>query len=182
MKIGYGKAIDWWTLGNILYEMMVGIPPFYTNNRTELFEKIKFVHPRYPSFLSATAKNLIESLLKKDPTKRLGSQKGAAEIKEHPFFKNINWTWMEEQKYDPFFIPKVNKNYGLHNFDAEFTELPIESLGISSDRTGPYKQFEGFTFNLDAKKVEDKADSLDSQNSTGMILEKLTDNNEFIEE
>ena len=178
MKIGYGKAIDWWTLGNILYEMMVGIPPFYTNDRQELFEKIKFVHPRYPSFLNPTAKNLIESLLKKDPSKRLGSQRGAAEIKEHPFFKNINWQWMEEQKYEPFFIPKVNKDYGLKYFDTEFTELPIDSLGLSSDRTGPYKKFEDFTFNLDVKKADCKMQS----GNSGMILEKSRDNEEFIEE
>lgn len=49
LKLGYGKAVDWWTLGSIIYEMLVGVPPFYTKDRQELFERIKFLPPKYPS-------------------------------------------------------------------------------------------------------------------------------------
>lgn len=170
MKLGYGKAVDWWTLGSIVYEMLVGIPPFYAQNRQELFEKIKFVSPKYPSYLSSTAKNLIESLLKKDSTKRLGSGRGAIEIREHPWFSNIAWDKMEQQKYEPFFRPKINVDMGLHNFDPEFTELPINSLEVSHDQVGPFKKFEEFSWNSDAVEIK-KED--DAQPEAQMKMEQI---------
>ena len=56
LKQAYGKTADWWTLGSIIYEMLVGVPPFYTQNRMELFHKIKFSKPNYPNFLSSSTK------------------------------------------------------------------------------------------------------------------------------
>lgn len=73
LKKPYGKIVDWWTLGNIIYEMLVGIPPFYTDNRAELFQKIKNYEPSYPSYLSDSTKKFIQGLLIKDPDQRLGS-------------------------------------------------------------------------------------------------------------
>ena len=185
MKMGYGKAIDWWTLGSIIYEMLVGIPPFYTQNRQELFEKIKFVSPKYPNYLSSTAKNLIESLLRKDPNKRIGSQRGPQEIKDHPWFANINWETMAQQKYEPFFKPKITVDMGLHNFDPEFTEMPVNSLEVSHDQTGPFKKFEEFSWNsevVEIKKVDEdqndaqmhmeKIDEIDEDNTDRMVEEK----------
>ena len=66
-KKPYGKMVDWWTLGNIIYEMLVGIPPFYTEIRSELFQKIKTFEPNYPSYLSEFTKKFIQELLIKDP-------------------------------------------------------------------------------------------------------------------
>jgi serum/glucocorticoid-regulated kinase 2 len=144
MKLGYGKAVDWWTLGSILYEMLVGIPPFYTSNREELFYKIKFVNPKIPGYLSADTKKFLEGLLKKDPTRRLGTLGGSQEIKAHSWFKSINWQFLLEKKYEPFFLPKVSDDLGLHNFDPEFTEITINSLEMNS---GVGKDFEGFSWN-----------------------------------
>lgn len=73
LKKPYGKIVDWWTLGNIIYEMLVGIPPFYTDNRAELFQKIKNYEPSYPSYLSDSTKKFIQGLLIKDPDQWLGS-------------------------------------------------------------------------------------------------------------
>lgn len=172
MKLGYGKAVDWWTLGSIIYEMLVGIPPFYTNNRQELFEKIKFVSPKYHSFLSAEVKNLLEGLLKKDPTKRLGYAKGAEELKEHAWFKSVDWDCMLNMKYEPYFKPKIEADMGLHNFDPEFTELPILSLGLSQDVK--FKRYDDFSYNNDAfdvKKVEEpKMDEI-NEDDENMIIE-----------
>jgi serum/glucocorticoid-regulated kinase 2 len=67
LKQGHGKAVDWWTLGCILYEMTTGMPPFYCSNRKELFEKIKNWTPKYPSYLSADLKNLLDQLFRKQP-------------------------------------------------------------------------------------------------------------------
>ncbi len=73
MKMGHGKAADWWTLGAIIYEMLTGMPPFYTQNRNELFERIKFGQLMYPNWITNAAKHLLESLFNKNPAKRLGT-------------------------------------------------------------------------------------------------------------
>jgi len=72
--MGHGKPVDWWTLGAIMYEMLTGNPPFYTNNRDELFERIKFGSLKYPSNLTPACRSLMEGLFQKNPEKRLGSQ------------------------------------------------------------------------------------------------------------
>ena len=154
LKLGYGKPVDWWTLGSMIYEMMVGIPPFYTDKRQELFETIKFMTPKFPNYLSSVSKSLIEGLLRKDPSKRLGSLRDAEEIKEHPFFANVNWKLLKEMKYEAFFKPKVNADLGLHNFDPEFTELPISSLEVAEGLNGSYKKFEDFSWNNDGHPLQ----------------------------
>ena len=169
-KKGYGKAVDWWTLGNILYEMMVGRPPFYCRNRRDLFRCIKYAQPKMHKCLSSSSKNIIESLLRKDPTKRLGAINGAAEIKKHPFFAEVDWEKIAKQECKPFFIPSVTKNHGLDNFDTEFTELPINSPNSSSQKD-TYKKFTGFTYNAEASEDINKQRSEDS---CGMIIEDLT--------
>ena len=85
---GHGKATDWWSFGAIIYEMLVGLPPFYSKDRQKLYENIKYSEPKldYP-FLSPDAIDLCTKLLNKDPLKRLGSgESDAIEIKEHPWF------------------------------------------------------------------------------------------------
>ena len=143
MKIGYGKSIDWWTLGCIIYEMLVGIPPFYSNNRSELFEKIKFSQPKYPKFLSEETKDLLVRLLSKNPEQRLGTKHGAKEIRNHSWFKIVNWEYLLKKQYDAPFKPKINGDLGLGNFSKEFTEIPVESYSMN-EQTG--KHYEGFTY------------------------------------
>lgn len=116
LKQAYGKAVDWWTLGSIIYEMLVGIPPFYTQNRMELFHKIKFSQPTYPKFLSSSTKQFLEGLLTKDPLKRLGAN-GADEVENHSWFDNVNWDYIYHKKYESFYIPKIKGDLGLRNFE-----------------------------------------------------------------
>ena len=142
MKIGYGKPVDWWTFGSIVFEMLTGFPPFYTKNRNELFERIKFAPPSYPSYLSPTAKNFLECLLRKDPNKRLGATNGAAEVKAHEWFAGINFDDILNKRVVPQFKPKVDANYGLQNFDKEFTDLNT----VSPDVDKNFKRYENFTW------------------------------------
>lgn len=84
-KQGHGKPVDWWCLGSVIFEMVVGLPPFYSQNRAELFDKIKFSNPNYPAFISVKLRSLFDGLFQKDPDQRLGRQ-GAEEIMKHPWF------------------------------------------------------------------------------------------------
>nr|AML76827.1 putative LOV domain-containing protein [Sinningia tuberosa] len=90
---GHSSAIDWWTLGILLYEMLYGRTPFRGKNRQKTFANILHKDLTFPSSIpvSLAARQLIHALLNRDPASRLGSTSGANEIKEHPFFHGINW-------------------------------------------------------------------------------------------
>nr|KYP73818.1 Phototropin-2 [Cajanus cajan] len=90
---GHGAAVDWWTFGVFLYELLYGRTPFKGCNNEETLANVVLQGLRFPDspFVSFQARDLIRGLLVKEPENRLGSQKGAAEIKQHPFFEGLNW-------------------------------------------------------------------------------------------
>ena len=101
-RSGHGKSVDWYLLGVLLYELVVGQPPYFTTNRDQLFKNIQTAPLKLPMYLSADIKNLLIALLNRNPQKRLGSGKGDAdEIKKHPWFKNINWDDAIKRKLKP---------------------------------------------------------------------------------
>lgn len=117
-KMGHGKAVDWWTLGAILFEMLTGLPPFYTDNREELFERIKFGTLKVPPNLSLNCKNLLEGLFRKDPEKRLGGgSEDAKAVKNHIWFAGINWDAILRKEIKAPFIPEFKGELDLSNFD-----------------------------------------------------------------
>ncbi|KAG5126299.1 hypothetical protein JHK82_027134 [Glycine max] len=90
---GHGAAVDWWTFGVFLYELLYGRTPFKGSNNEETLANVVLQGLRFPDtpFVSIQARDLIRGLLVKEPENRLGSEKGAAEIKQHPFFEGLNW-------------------------------------------------------------------------------------------
>ena len=112
-----------------MYEMLTGLPPFYTTDREELFDRIKFATLKYPSTLTKNARDLLEKLFVKDPAKRLGSGPGGAqEIKDHPWFDCCNWDLIMKKEVRVPFIPNITSETDTSNFNPEFTEAPIETL------------------------------------------------------
>ena len=101
-KQGHGKAVDWYLLGVLFYEMLVGITPYFTGRKEDIFHNIEFGELRIPNFVSSEAADLLRGLLERDPNKRLGgSLKDAQEIKEHPYFKDIDWNKVYNKEIKP---------------------------------------------------------------------------------
>ncbi|XP_077141671.1 RAC-beta serine/threonine-protein kinase [Ranitomeya variabilis] len=122
----YGRAVDWWGLGVVMYEMMCGRLPFYNQDHERLFELILMEEIRFPRTLSPEAKSLLSGLLKKDPKQRLGGgPTDAQEVKDHRFFAPINWQDVNQRKLTPPFKPQVTSEIDTRYFDDEFTAQSI---------------------------------------------------------
>jgi len=96
---GYGKGVDWWALGVLIYEMIIGYPPFYDDNPFSVYEKILQGKVSYPGLMDSYSKDLVKKLLQADRTKRLGCMKGGIdEIKKHKFFKDIDFELLAKKE------------------------------------------------------------------------------------
>ncbi|XP_022361271.1 RAC-alpha serine/threonine-protein kinase isoform X3 [Enhydra lutris kenyoni] len=122
----YGRAVDWWGLGVVMYEMLCGRLPFYNQDHEKLFELILMEELRFPRTLSPEAKSLLSGLLRKDPKQRLGGgPEDAKEIMQHRFFASVVWQDVYEKKLSPPFKPQVTSETDTRYFDEEFTAQMI---------------------------------------------------------
>uniref|UniRef100_A0A8C9YC17 Protein kinase C n=1 Tax=Sander lucioperca TaxID=283035 RepID=A0A8C9YC17_SANLU len=141
----YTFSVDWWSFGVLVYEMLIGQSPFQGDDEDELFESIRHDTPHYPRWITKEAKNLIELLFERDPSRRLGV---VGDVRAHPFFKTINWPALEKRELEPPFKPKVKSPSDCSNFDREFlSEKPRlshadKNLIDSMDQAA----FAGFSF------------------------------------
>lgn len=122
---GHGTAVDWWAFGILIYEFLVGQPPFWDQNPMKIYEQIVEGKVRYPSAMSEDARDLIGGLCTVDVTKRLGhTSGGASTIKGHPWFKNIDWDALYHRKMQGPIVPHLKSADDTRNFD-EYEAEPV---------------------------------------------------------
>ncbi|DBA03476.1 TPA: hypothetical protein N0F65_002884 [Lagenidium giganteum] len=151
---GYDGAVDWWSLGALAHEMMVGKPPFQSRSIRDLHTKILTAKLSLPKWLSPDAHALLKALLERNVTKRLGSGKsgmfatrGVEAIKTHPFFKSVDWNMLERLRIPAPFVPVHKHDADTSNFDKSVTQMAVTELhfdpAIDEDQN---RLFVGFSF------------------------------------
>ncbi|KAJ2649918.1 Serine/threonine kinase [Coemansia sp. RSA 1250] len=129
----YGRAVDWWAFGVLIYEMILGTSPFHGEDENEIFDSILEDEILYPVRMSRDSVFICQALLEKDPSKRLGSGPNDAEdIMKHSFFAGVNWDDVLNKKIAPPYVPDIRGRFDVSNFDPEFTN---EKPGLTPTNT-----------------------------------------------
>ncbi|XP_003744747.1 cAMP-dependent protein kinase catalytic subunit alpha isoform X2 [Galendromus occidentalis] len=122
---GYNKAVDWWALGVLVYEMAAGYPPFFADQPIQIYEKIVSGKVRFPSHFTSDLKDLLKNLLQVDLTKRYGNLKnGVNDIKNHRWFAQTDWISIYRKEIEAPFLPRNSGPGDTSNFD-EYEEEPL---------------------------------------------------------
>lgn len=127
--------------------MLTGLPPFYSKDKEKLFNNIKMGNLKIPNYLSNNAVSFLKALFTYDPDQRLGTgPNGLEDIKNHPFFKDIDWTLLISKKIKPPFIPRISSNEDTKYIDLEFTNCtPTDSPVVEEKLSQDY--YPGFSYN-----------------------------------
>ena len=146
---GHGKEVDWYLLRVVFFEMLVGLPPYFSNNQEQIFKNIDNVELIIPNFISKKAQNLIRILLIKDPRERLGSKYDVEVIKNHPYFEDIDWDKVYKREYLPSPIIRDNnqvKFFGYPQYFSDNNNSNIKEEGLNNDYFNDNKIYEGWSF------------------------------------
>ncbi|KAG3062340.1 hypothetical protein PC121_g12600 [Phytophthora cactorum] len=148
----YGKAYDWWSLGVVIYEMLVGESPFYDENEHKMLSRIAYSDVVFPSDFPRDAYDLVKGLLCKDPKQRLGSEHmgGVDAIKRCRFFRHIDWDKLLRREVKAHWTPKLSGETDTRYVDPEFIDEgpPSAAYDPSADAGNSLsKRFSQFSFN-----------------------------------
>ncbi|CAE7222535.1 egl-4 [Symbiodinium sp. CCMP2456] len=140
---GHTHAVDWWTCGILLFELLSGHPPFESAYPMQIYQKVtKGINKvTFPPKCKGAAEDLVRSLCKKDPSERLPMKKGGvANLKKHTFFKGFDWQAFEKQSMEPPYKPQVKNKKDIGNFHARKDDLPPQ-VPYKDDGSGWDKDF-----------------------------------------
>lgn len=129
---GHGTAVDWWSLGMLVYEMLTGLPPWYTTSKPMLYDRLRSAELEFKSRVSPVARDLISRFLQRDPTRRLGTgPTGLRDIVEHPFFGSVTYfrSLLRQEVPAPIIPSLPGGPTDTSNFDVQFTALPVVTPG-----------------------------------------------------
>ncbi|KAE8205489.1 hypothetical protein A4X06_0g749 [Tilletia controversa] len=134
---GYSKLVDFWSLGVLLFEMCCGWSPFYAEDTQQMYRNICFGKIKFPrGAIGDNGKQFVKGLLNRNPKHRLGAQRDAQDLKEHAFFKDIDWEALAAKRVTPPFKPLVESDESTANFDPEFTETNLSEVAVIPDFDG----------------------------------------------
>lgn len=127
---GYNRAVDWWALGVLIYEMVAGYPPFYAEQPILIYEKIVAGKPRFPTHFAKELRDLLKNLLQPDITKRYGMLKnGVSDIKDHSFFKGMDWIALYHREVATDHTPAIKGPDDASHYEV-YQEVRIPSSDI----------------------------------------------------
>lgn len=147
-RSGHGKAVDWWSLGALMFDMLTGMPPFTADNRKNTIDAILKGKLNIPAYLATDSRDLIRRLMKRQVSQRLGSgpTDGQA-VRAHSFFKNVNWDDVLARRLDPPIKPILRSEDDVSQFDTKFTkQIPVDSPDESTLSESANLIFQGFTY------------------------------------
>lgn len=147
----YDRSVDWWALGVLLFQMLLCQSPFKGEDEDEIFNAIEHDDVKYPISMPRQTVLVLQALLTKDPTQRLGaSERDALEIMEHPYFADVNFDDILACRVQAPYLPEISSEHDYSNFDLEFTLetprlTPVDTVLTSEMQ----EQFRGFSHILE---------------------------------
>lgn len=125
----YGRTIDWWAFGILLYQMTTSQPPFHGEDEDEIYDSILADEPHFTPQLPTLAVDLMRKLLVRNPLERIGYHKGVEEIMAHGFFREVDWEKLYRREVRPPFRPRVGdlRNHGMEFLGMEPCLTPVLS-------------------------------------------------------
>lgn len=147
---GHSFPVDWWSLGTLIYEMLTGLPPFYSEVTSEMYQKIVNGDLIFPQDMSDSACDLLSGLLERDPDDRFGGE----ELMAHEWFAKIDWKLLLEKKIEPEWKPPVTDAFSVEQIDDYFLQEVAEDSIVKKkvQVAGGNDAFEGFTFDERGRK------------------------------
>jgi classical protein kinase C/novel protein kinase C epsilon type len=123
----YGRAVDWWAFGVLIYQMLLQQSPYRGEDEGEIYDAILTDEPLYPIYMPQDSVSILRKLLTRQPELRLGSgPTDAQEIMSHAFFRNVNWDDAYHKRIPVPYLPTVTSREDISNFDSEFTSaMPV---------------------------------------------------------
>jgi protein kinase A len=134
---GYGPAVDWWSLGILIFEMLAGYPPFYDDDHLKLYEKIIQGRIKWPAYFDPHARDLLKRLLTGDLSRRFGNLKaGAQDIKDHRWFSDIDFVKLANKQVKPPYVPNIKGEGDCSHFD----KYPETNEIYGANGPDPYRE------------------------------------------